>query len=494
MRWWGVAGIALAGMLAADAAQADTLREALSRAYATNPTITGARAGLRATDEGVPIARAAGLPSLNATGTYSEYVKRSKNNFTSPVRSGGGDLTLNVPIYQGGAVRNSVSAAKRRVEAGRADLRSTEANLFSDAVTAYMDVIRDQSVVGLNAGNVKVLETNLQATRDRFEAGDLTRTDVAQSDARLAVARSQLESAQADLDASRENYLRVIGKFPENLEPPPPLPSFPASPDDAVDIAVANNPALESARKASEAAEYDIRSAEANRLPKISAFGTGDYTNYLNTLGGGSEPIPGEIFAQVDKTATVGIQATIPIFQGGLPGAQVRQAQARKSQALEQVTLTERAVVAEARTAFSRYEAALGVIKSSETAVAANELALEGVRAENSVGTRTVLDVLNAEQELLNARVTLVTARHDAYVAGFALLVAIGRGEARDLGLDGGPLYDPVLNYRRVRHSINDWAKDPAPQPVATRTVGVPAPEAVPAGPLAPTPVTSRKN
>jgi outer membrane protein len=479
----GVASVAVAALLAAPAVKADTLREAFVRVYATNPTITGARAGLRATDENVPIARASGLPTVDLSGSYNEFVKRSAVSFTSPARITTGEVSLNVPLYQGGQVRNSVKAAETRVLAGRADLRSTEANLFVQTVIAYMDVIRDQSIVALNAGNVKVLETDLQASRDRFEVGDLTRTDVAQADARLAVARSQTESAEAQLDASRQTYLQVIGKFPENLAPPPPLPSFPAAPDEAVDIAIENNPALESARVASKAADYDIRSAEGQRLPQLSAFGTGDYTNYLGTLNSG---VPGVPLEQSQTTATVGLQARLPLFQGGLPGARVRQAQARKSQALEQVTLTERAVIAEARTAFSRYLAANSVIASSERAVAANELALEGVRAENSVGTRTVLDVLNAEQELLNARVTLVGARRDAYVAGFALLAAIGKAEARDLGLDGGSLYDPAVHYRRVRGNLNDWSQGPAPQPIATRTVG-----AQPVAAVTSTPVTN---
>lgn len=487
---WRAAGTTLVVLLAAQTAHADTLRDAFVRVYTSNPTITGARAGLRATDEGVPIARANGLPTVNVTGGYNEFVKRSAVNFTSPARTVTGELSLNVPVYQGGQVRNSVRAAETRVMAGRADLRSTEADLFVQTVVAYMDVIRDQSIVALNAGNVKVLETDLQASRDRFEVGDLTRTDVAQSDARLAVARSQTESAEAQLDASRQTYLQIIGKFPENLEPPPPLPPFPASPDDAVDLAIANNPALESVREASKAADYDIRSAEGQRLPQLSAFGTGDYANYLGTLDSGGLPgLPSGALPQSQTTATVGIQARLPLFQGGLPGALVRQAQARKGQALEQVTLTERAVIAEARTAFSRYLAANGVIASSERAVSANELALEGVRAENSVGTRTVLEVLNAEQELLNARVTLVGARRDAYVAGFALLAALGKAEARDLGLDGGALYDPAINYRRVRGNLNDWSKDPTPQPIATRTVGIEAPSAV-----IPSPVTNPEN
>lgn len=470
------------GSIALSAAQADTLREALVQAYATNPTLTGARAGLRATDEDVAIARAKGLPLINGTASYDEFLKPSQFNTISPKRSIGGSVTANVPIYQGGLVRNSVRAADARVLAGRASLQGTESDVFTATVSAYMDVIRDTAIVDLNAGNVRVLETNLQASKDRFQVGDLTRTDVAQSDARLAVAKSQLQAAQAQLDASRETYMRIVGKFPDKLESPPPLPPLPASSDDAVDVAVANNPDLESARQASRAADYDVGAARAQRMPKLSAFGQGDYTNYVGTLGGGG--LFGGVLPQTDKTATVGLQATVPIFQGGEPGARVRQAQARKSQSLEQITETERLIIADARTAFSRYQASLGVIQSSETAVSANELALEGVRAEQSVGTRNVLDVLNAEQELLNSRVTLSGARHDAYVAGFALIAAMGRAQAANLGLDGGPLYDPVANYKRVHSRIWDWDSDPAPKPVATSTRHQPSISAV--TPLAP--------
>ncbi|WP_156677832.1 TolC family outer membrane protein [Sphingomonas profundi] len=501
--------ILLAGLvLAAGAAgpvRADTLRETFARVYGNNPTLLGARANLRSVDENSAIARAQGLPDLAATGNYNEFLKRSANSFSAPRRAAGGAVNLQVPVYSGGQVRNGIKAADARVDAGRGQLRSTEANLFSETVAAYMDVIRDQSIVELNAGNVRVLETNARASRDRFEVGDLTRTDVAQSDARLELARSQLVSAQAQLEASRENYLRIVGKFPENLEPPPPLPAFPPNPDDAVDIAVENNPALETVRQQSKAADYDIGVARSLRLPRISAFANADYTDYLGTLGNSSV---GAVFVQRDKTATAGVQASLPLFQGGEPGARVRQAQAAKSVALENITATERSVVADTRTAYARFRASEDVIRSSEVAVSANELALEGTRAEQGVGTRNLLDVLNAEQELLNSRVTLVSARRDAYVAGFTLLASMGKAEARDLGLDSGPLYDPDINYRRVRHRINDWDSDPRPQPVASRTVGLtstqpavaPAPEATREGtknpattPPVTTPVTAPK-
>ena len=472
---WTVSIVALVAAGMSTAASADTLRDALAQTYASNPNLTGERARLRATDEGVGIARAPGLPDVSAEGSYNRFVKRSANSFTSPKKSIGGSVTARVPLYAGGGIRNAISAAKARVEQGRADLQSTEALVFTDAVSAYMDVIRDSGIVELNANNVKVLETDVQANKDRFEVGDVTRTDVAQSEARLSVARSDLQRAQANLDFSRQTYLEVVGKFPENLEPPPALPGLPDASDDAVEIAVANNPGLAAARQAARAADYDIGVAEALRMPKLSAFGTGDYVDFQGTLGGGRAGL-----RQVDKTATIGLQASLPIFQGGEPGARVRQAQARKSQAIEAQTAAERAVIADARVAFSRYQAALGVIESSQQAVSANELALQGVRAEQGVGTRNVLDVLNAEQELLISRSTLVAAKRDAYVAGFALLAAMGRAQARDLGLDGGTLYDPVANYRRVHGKIWDWGSDPKPKPVATSTRSEPSVSAVP--------------
>ena len=180
---------------------------------------------------------------------------------------------------------------------------------------------------------------------------------------------------------------------------------------------------------------------------------------------------------QSGTATSVGVSGRIPLYQGGLPAARIRQAQALEGQTLEQRIATERAVVATTRSAFAIYQAAQNAIASNQVAVSANELALEGARAENSVGTRTILDVLNAEQELLNAQVQLVTARRDAYVAGFQLLNAMGQAEADDLGLDGGPLYDPLGNYRSVAGNWNDWAGEPRHEPVATRTV-TPAEEA----------------
>jgi outer membrane protein len=469
----------LAAALMAGTASADTLREALVSAYRTNPTLTAQREALRGTDATVAIARAAGRPQVSGTVGLNRDLTRSgilDTGGNGASLSGG--LDFSYPLFNGGSVRNNVRAAETRVEAGRATLRAVEGDVFTDAVAAYMDVIRDRAIVELNLNNVRVLTTNLEATRDRFQIGDLTRTDVAQSEARLQLGRSQLATVQGRLIGSEANYRRVIGHPPGALAPPPPLPPLPTTFDEAVRIALANNPDLIAITRQARAAGYDVRVAEAGRLPTLSGVASG---TYLNELGGtGTDPFTGRSNPSTGTQTAAGLNARIPIFQGGLPAARVRQAQAQQGQVFEQVIGTERAVVAVTRSAFATYEAAQKAILSNTVAVQANELALEGARAEQGVGTRTVLDVLNAEQELLNSQVALVTAKRDAYVAGFELLNAMGQAEAQDLGLDGGPLYDPLANYRRVSRNWNDWAGEPTHVPTATRTV---TPQELPANP-----------
>jgi outer membrane protein len=451
-------------VLVAGTASADTLREALVSTYNANPTLTGQREALKSTDAGVAIARAAGRPQVSATVGVTRDLTRSGRfdvGSKGPFITGGVDLSY--PLFQGGTVRNNVEASKTRVEAGRATLRAVEGDVFTEAVAAYMDVIRDRAIVELNENQVKVLSTNLEATRDRFEIGDVTRTDVAQSEARLSLGRSNLTTAQGRLATSEENYRRVIGKRPDALQPPPPLPPFPATADQAVQVALANNPDLIAVARQAEAANYDVRSVRGSRLPTVSAVASGDYAN---TISGDTQGIP-----RSGTATSIGVQGRIPLYQGGLPAARIRQAQALEGQTLERRIETERAVVANTRSAFATYKAATDAITSNQVAVSANELALEGARAENSVGTRTILDVLNAEQELLNSQVLLVTARRDQYVAGFQLLNAMGQAEADDLGLEGGPLYDPLGNYRRVAGDWSDWSGDPRHTPAATSTV-----------------------
>lgn len=472
--WLAGSASLLAVALAAPAA-ADNLREALVEAYNTNPTLEAARANQRATDEGVTIQRAQGLPSANITATHIEFIQQSANAFTAPERNLGVTAQLLVPVYSGGANRNGVQAARNRVEAGQADLRNTESAIFSQVVAAYMDVLRTEALAALATNNVAVLRTNLEATSDRFQIGDLTITDVAQSRSRLAVAEGDLQAAQANLIAARETYIRLVGKAPGTLDAPPPLPGLPDTVGEAIVAALENNPNLVAARERAEAAGFDTKVAGAGRLPTVGVFVNGEYSDFFGTLGG---PISAN-FAQSEKTANAGVRVTIPLFQGGLPAARQRQAGARESAALEDVIASERQIIAETRSTFSNWQAANAVIKSAQAAVEAAELSLEGVRAENSIGNRTIIEVLNAEQELVAARAQLVTARRNAYVAGFTLLALMGRAEARDLNLDtGGVLYDPAVNFERVHDKIWDWDRDPEPAPKSTRTVDIPAPDA----------------
>lgn len=459
---------AAALMAGATANAAETLTGALVKTYGGNPTIMAERAQLRSLDEGVAVARAAGRPQLSGTAGVNQDLFQTGGG-------GGRNISASVdvsyPLFNGGRVRNSIRAADERVLAGRASLKATEGDIFTEAVGAYMDVIRDRSIVTLNENQVRVLQTNLQASRDRFEVGDLTRTDVAQSEARLALAQSALATAEGRLEGSEENYRRVIGELPEELTPPPALPPLPRTPDEAVEIALANNSDLVSIAAQARAAGRDVSVARADRLPTVSGVGGTDATNYLGTADEQfAVGAPNQVFQ-----GRVGVQARIPIYQGGLVGARVRQAQAIQSQLLERGVEIERLVVANTRAAFASYQAAVEAIESNQIAVNANTLALEGTRAEQTVGTRNVLDVLNAEQELLNSQVALVTARRDAYVAGFALLNAMGKAEAEDLNLDGGTLYDPLDHYKRTRKRASDWNDDPAPRAVSTRTVTGPS-------------------
>lgn len=454
--------------------QAETLREALARAYQTNPTLTAARAGQRATDENVALAKAEGRPNASITGTYTEELHR-QFAATTPVRNAAGQASLNVPVYQGGMVRNRIRSAEQGVKAGQQELRSTEASVFTSVVSAYLDVLSTMSVVSYNRQNVASLEANLQATRDRFEVGDLTRTDIAQSESRYALALASLQSAQAQLVAARENYIALVGTAPDDLEAPPPLPGLPGSAEEAVSFALESSPALQAAKHNRQAAHHNVNAARGQVSPRLSLFANGSYTDYLNSendegvLSGTPLNPNGSV-----KAAAAGVQLTVPLYQGGQPGAQTRQNIARESQAIENQIATERSVIAQTRSAYAQWQAAVHAIESTRLAVEAGELSLEGIRAENSAGLRTILDVLDTQRDLLNAQVQYVAAQRDAYVAGFSLLAEMGQAEARYLGLEGGPLYNPDSHYRQVRGKIMDFDFGSPAKEEATRTIGSP--------------------
>ena len=272
----------IAGTMVGTPASAETLMEALALAYTDNPSITAARADQRAIDENVTIQRSSGLPFADSSISYSNNIYRQFPQI-SPREALSMNAQVVLPLYSGGTVRNAVNAAKLRVESGQFSLRSVEANLFQSIVATYMNVLRDSAIVELNRQNVRALDVNLSAGVERFEVGDLTRTDVAQSRSRLALARSSLQSAQAQLIASKENYIALVGKPPQNLEVPPPLPGLPESAEAAVALALANNPTLLAANKARDATRYDVKSANGQIMPRVSAFVNGSKTDYLGS-------------------------------------------------------------------------------------------------------------------------------------------------------------------------------------------------------------------
>ncbi|MDE1914561.1 MAG: TolC family outer membrane protein [Sphingomonadales bacterium] len=459
----------LAFYMSAPPAHADDLLQALAKAYASNPDIQEARARTRAQDEGVQIARAPGLPSLQAVGRFSRSLLVGTNNTTLPTRTLSGEVDASVPVYEGGAIRNATLAAKQRVYASRKDLTSTESAVFANVVQVYLGVIHDETVVQLNRKNVEALEINLKATTARFQRGDLTRTDVAQSRERLSLAKAVLQTAQVQLAASREKYVAIVGSEPVALSQPPGLTGLPASVADAINIAIDNNPDLASAKLTATAYAYDAKVAKAGRAPKVQLFGNFQYDNYFDTYGGYLVPY----YSQYDKIAAVGVQVTVPIFQGGLPAAQQRQADAERGAALEHATSVERQVIQGVRSAFLQWRASNGIIAANQSAVEAAGQSLAGVRTENKIGDRTIIDILNAEQELLSAQVQLVSAQRDAYIAAFNLLTAMGRSTAGDLGLTD--LYDPQVHYHAVSGSIWDWGATNTRHPVATSTRQIPA-------------------
>ena len=443
---------ALAAGLAAPAA-ADTLQAAIAAAYDTNPDIAAQRDVVRQADEGVPQALSFGRPIASAT----VNAQQNAVEFGDNGRVASASLSINQSIYRGGRTGTAKSAAEARILAARARLRATENTIVLNTVTAYADVLRYTALVELNANLVKVLERELQASKDRFEVGDLTRTDVAQSDARLANARANAIAAQGQLGFARQAFARVVGRAPEELAPLPPLPVLPGTTGQAVDLANANNPSLVAARFDEAAARYDVSTIERENLPSV---GFGPSISYQRFEGGGGSSSfvrQGAFFNQ-----GVGIQATVPLYQAGAVGSRVRQAQARRGQLMEVIGSTGRQVAEQAANAITQVVTARAIIRSTQVAVDANSLALEGVTQENQVGTRTVLELLNAQQELLTTRTNLVTAKRDEYVGAYTLLAAVGAAEAVALGLPV-EAYDPEVNARRVRHKWNDFDKDLEP-------------------------------
>ena len=429
---------------------ADTLEGALVQAYQNNPSLNSQRASVRATDEGVPQALSGYRPkvTVNATLGSQYWDTTSKLSGLSIHQSGNNTpnsygLTATQTLYNGFQTANKTRQAESQVQVARESLRFNEQNVLLSAVTAYMNLLRDSAILDLQRRNVEVLQEQLRQTRDRFNVGEVTRTDVAQSESRLAAGRSQVLSAEANYKASVATYRQVIGVEPGRLSPGSPVDRF--SPRDlpqSVGVATATHPAVTSAQYAVDAAVLAVKVAEGQLYPTLSVQGT-VLQNNESTLN-----------ALKSFNALVLGQLSVPIYQGGAEYSLIRQAKETLGQRRLDLDTARDQVRQTVVQSWGQLEAAKANIEATQANVQASEIALNGVREEARVGQRTTLDVLNAQQELVNARVSLVTAQRDRVVASYTLLSAVGRLSPQVLALHV-PTYDSNVHYQQVRDT---WA------------------------------------
>lgn len=419
---------AAAAVIAAQPAASQTLNEALALAYRTNPTIRAERARLDAVRETRAQAWAGALPQISASASIQKTnqdvtslfgadpsdpdpAPASQSTEFQPITAG---VTAEQPVFTGFRNYNAIKQAGARIRAGGAQLAATEQQVLSDVAAAYFNVQRTRAVYDLSLRNVTVLMRQQDMAQARFEVGELTRTDVAQSDARLAEARARLSSAQGDLAIARANYAELVGQAPGDLEPVETLPVLPDTLEAAQALAFQYAPALIGAREQTEVSRRQVNIARGAFMPSVSLTAGYQYAE---------EP---SFFVDNSEEFSFGARASAPIFLGGLNFSRVREAKALHSSDRSLLAAAERQVEAQTVGAWERLAAARAIAVSAASAVEANRLALEGVRQESLVGARTTLDVLNAEQELLDAEVSLVSARRDAQTAAFGLLAAIG--------------------------------------------------------------------
>lgn len=422
-----------------------SLGEALGIAYETNPQLSAAQANLRATDEEVAKANAGWRPTINAQGSYGEQEANISGFGTISAHPLQGQLTITQPLFRGGRTYAEIKRAKALVRSGRAQLTATEQSVLLDAVTAYMDVVRDEATVNLRRKNVDVLKKQRAETQERFNVGELTRTDVSQAQARLAGAQSDLITAQGALAADRAVFAQIIGRPPEELESTPALPQLPANPEDALNLALQGNPAILQARENAKAADYAVDDALGAMLPSLALQGQYQYQRGgFNTLGG----LPGDTgsLSVTEKVTSIQGVLNVPIYQGGAEEASVRQAKEYRSQAEMNIVISDRSVRQAVQSAWENFTSAQATIDSNQEQVKADTIAFEGVRREQQVGGRTTLDVLNAQQELLNSQLSVVVAQRNTVVAAYQLLAAAGKLTAQNLGLKV-TVYDPTQHY-----------------------------------------------
>ncbi len=443
-RWAGLSGLLLG--FASGPAAAQSLEEALATAYATNPTLQAARAALRTTNEQVPQALSnwrprvtlqgsGGVQELDSTSGRSTLSREEDSVTTFPLEA---ELSVTQPLYRGGRTQADTRRAEATVWAQRASLANTEQDILFRVASSYVDVWRDQSVLELNQSNERVLSRQLEATRDRFEVGEVTRTDVAQSESRLASATGGRVRAEGDLSSSRALFQELVGFAAGVLESVPPVDGLPASQDELLALARDNNPAVVQAMFAEEAERHNVRLQFGQMLPELSLVGSLSHSQ--------------DTTSTTDETdrARVVAQLSVPLYQQGFVSSQIREAKQRASQRRVEIDEARRRVEQEAISAWEALQTARAQIVAFRAEVESAGIALEGVRQENAVGARTILDILDAEQEYLDAQVNLVRAQRDEIVASYQVLQAAGRMTARNLNLPV-TLYDPQIDLEKVR-------------------------------------------
>jgi len=438
---------ALACVLAGSGAQADTIGGALQKAYLNNPDINQQRAAVRAADEGVPKANGGYLPTISGEAdaglnkTNATGLPGVTDAYTRPRGYG---VSVQQTLWNGDRTGNTVSQAESAVLGAREQLRNTEQNVLLSALTYYMDVLRDTAIVDLNKNNVDVLTEQLRQTRDRFNVGEVTRTDVAQAQASLAGAEAQWLTSQSTLQASMANYRQAIGEEPKSLSPVNPVVKpLPKSLNEAVAISQVEHPAIVASLHGVDQAALAIKITEGALYPTVGVTGSVNQRMDMSEYVLGGKQVVASVVGQIN----------IPIYDGGVTYAGVRQAKEQLSQQELQTDLQRNKVRAAVVSAWGANQNSTGVVKAAKAQVEAAEIALAGVREEAKVGQRTTLDVLNAQLTLLNARVQLVTAQHDQVVNSYNLLSAIGRLSTHNLGLAVAQ-YDPTAHFDQVKNKI----------------------------------------
>ena len=439
---------------ASTAVSADTLEWALVQAYQNNPSLNAQRAALRAADENVPQALSGYRPKLSVTASggynYQSVLSHSVNqqvfpnsvsynNVSANFASRGVGATATQTLYNGFQTANRTRQAESQVMGARETLRVTEQQVLLDAATAYMNLLRDQAIVDLNRRNVEVLTEQLKQTRDRFNVGEVTRTDVAQSESRLAAGRSALLGAVSNYVTSQANYRRVIGVNPGRLDPGTPVDRLsPPVLARAITEGETQSPSVLAATYGVDAAELAVKVSEGALYPNLGL--TASVQKQWDPL------------FNINKETNISIlgQLTVPIYQGGTEYSAIRQSKETLGQQRLNLDVNRDQARATVVQSWGQLDAAKAQIEATTAQVNAAEIALNGVREEARVGQRTTLDVLNAQQELVNARVALVTAQHDRVVASYTLLAAVGGLSMSRLGLNV-MIYDPQVHYQQVR-------------------------------------------